>query len=36
MNKNESVLLQMLRGGGKVDLSGIDMSAGANTWNPHP
>ena len=24
------------RGGGKVDLTGIDMSAGANTWNPHP
>jgi hypothetical protein len=24
------------RGRGKVDLTGIDMSAGANTWNPHP
>jgi hypothetical protein len=24
------------RGGGKVDLTGIDMSAGANTYNPHP
>ena len=24
------------RGGGKVDLTGIDMSAGANTWNSHP